>query len=343
MSGNKGPLFVTLGLFIVDEFEFKDENGEPTGKTLKSQIGGGGTYAVIGARMWLPPGRIGMIVDKGYDFPKEIEEKLLGYGEDMWLFRDQPDHPTTRALNSYHGDYRNFKYLTDRIRITPRDIEGSKLGRPRYIHFICSPKRAKQILSDIQEVPEWSPTVIYEPIPDSCVPEALPALKEVLPNVHILSPNAEEALSLLSVPHSPTRTSIEKAAQTFLDFGVAGGQGWVIIRSGQLGAYVKSRGKEGVWIDAFWTESEEDARHVVDVTGAGNSFLGGLAAGLTFSEGDVYEATLFATVSASFAIEQGGLPVMTADPQNTDVTNWNGDSPMRRLEKLREKLRKRNE
>lgn len=81
------------------------------------------------------------------------------------------------------------------------------------------------------------------------------------------SPNAEEALSLLSVPHPPTRSNIEKAAQMFLDFGVAGGQGWVIIRSGQLGAYVKTRGKEGVWIDAFWTESEEDARHVVDVTG----------------------------------------------------------------------------
>lgn len=39
MSANNGPLFVTLGLFIVDEFEFKDENGEPTGKTLNSQAG----------------------------------------------------------------------------------------------------------------------------------------------------------------------------------------------------------------------------------------------------------------------------------------------------------------
>jgi hypothetical protein len=83
----------------------------------------------------------------------------------------------------------------------------------------------------------------------------------------IFSPNAEEALSLLSLPHPPTRSGIEKAAQTFLDFGIAEGQGWVIIRSGQLGAYVKSRGKEGTWIDAFWTESEEDARHVIDVTG----------------------------------------------------------------------------
>jgi hypothetical protein len=59
----------------------------------------------------------------------------------------------------------SFKYLTDRIRITPRDIEGTRLGRPHCIHFICSPTRAKQILSEIQQVSGWSPTVIYEPIP----------------------------------------------------------------------------------------------------------------------------------------------------------------------------------
>jgi sugar/nucleoside kinase (ribokinase family) len=90
--------------------------------------------------------------------------------------------------------------------------------------------------------------------------------------------------------------------------------------------------------------------------GAGNSFLGGLAAGLSFSKGDVYEgelmepekqrklkgfaiAALFATVSASFAIEQGGLPSLTPNPQDPDAPNCNGDSPMRRLEKLRERLR----
>lgn len=75
MSRNDGPLFATLGMFIIDEFEYKDDDGNPTGKIQKSQvgipwgpfhrkqetngcfffllqIGGGGTYAIIGARMW---------------------------------------------------------------------------------------------------------------------------------------------------------------------------------------------------------------------------------------------------------------------------------------------------
>lgn len=80
------------------------------------------------------------------------------------------------------------------------------------------------------------------------------------------SPNAEEALNLLSLPLPPNKSIIEKAARKFLDFGIGNeGHGSVVIRSGELGAYVKSRGKNGVWVDAYWTESQ--ARHVVDVTG----------------------------------------------------------------------------
>ncbi|KAJ8086369.1 hypothetical protein PM082_005192 [Marasmius tenuissimus] len=183
--------FVTLGMFIIDQFEFLDDNGNETGRPSKSEIGGGGTYAAIGAR-------------------------------------------------------------------------------------IC--------------------------------------------------PNAEEALSLLSIPLPPTKAAIEKAADKFLELGAKEA---VVIRSGGLGAYVLTRARPGEWITAFW--GAEDMKEVVDVTGAGNSFLGGLAAGLDIAEGDIYEASLYAAVSASFTIQQGGLPVFSEGL-------WNQDSPTRRLEVLK-KLR----
>lgn len=64
--------FVTLGMFIIDEFAFLDHAGNPTGQALEPQegvifshiqpfslsllqllqIGGGGTYANLGARLW---------------------------------------------------------------------------------------------------------------------------------------------------------------------------------------------------------------------------------------------------------------------------------------------------
>ena len=78
------------------------------------------------------------------------------------------------------------------------------------------------------------------------------------------SPNAEEALGLLSLPLPPTKSSIEQACKTFLDFGVGlGGAGWVIIRSGELGAFIACRSQPGRWIDPYWTIDER----VVDVTG----------------------------------------------------------------------------
>lgn len=47
-----------------------------------------------------------MVVDKGHDFPSQIFKKLESYGPSMWLFRENPDRPTTRALNRYLGEHR---------------------------------------------------------------------------------------------------------------------------------------------------------------------------------------------------------------------------------------------
>ncbi|KAI0721829.1 Ribokinase-like protein [Cerioporus squamosus] len=339
-ANSKHRAFVSLGMFIIDEFSFADENGKPTGKTLPPQIGGGGTYASIGARIWLPPSQVGMIIDRGHDFPVQVQDPLNAYGADMWHFRDHPSRETTRAVNIYRGEHRGFEYLTPRLRITPRDLMETKLSHPRVLHFICSPTRAGAIMSEVKQIETWNPITVYEPIPDRCVPEELPALQAVLPDISVLSPNAEEALSLLSMPINTTKQSIEAACSALLDMGVGPkDDGAVVIRSGAMGACIGLRGSPCTWVDAFWN-GEDDASKVVDVTGAGNSFLGGLGAGLVLSDGDVREATLFATVSASYTIEQEGLPRLSqVSNENGDVSEvWNGDSPHRRLQVLRDRL-----
>lgn len=330
MSSSASARFVTLGMFIIDEFSYQDDEGKPiVDRKEESQIGGGGTYASIGARIWLPPTQLCMVVDRGSDWPVPIQEKLDAFGPEMWLYRDQPDCLTTRAVNIYRGDYRGFEYLTPRIRITPRDLTGTRIERPEILHFICSPERAAVIMSEVREVPGWHPTTVYEPIPDRCVPEQLSALIKVLPSISILSPNAEESLSLLSMPSPPTKENIEEAAAKFLDLGIGeAGKGAVIIRSGALGAYVATREKGGKWVQAYW----QDQAQVPDVTGGGNSFLGGLAAGLIKCGGDVYAATCYASVSASFIIQQFGLPQMEVTKDGG--TLWNGESPEHRLAEL---------
>jgi hypothetical protein len=125
-----------------------------------------------------------MIIDKGVDFSQEMDAALRTYGESMWLFREQPDAATARALNTYTGNHReyvlrrltprthliacissSFQYLTPRIRITPCDLTDTPLSRPTTLHFICSPTRAAVITSQVAQVEGWSPLSIYEPIP----------------------------------------------------------------------------------------------------------------------------------------------------------------------------------
>jgi hypothetical protein len=57
----------------------------------------------------LQPSQVGMIIDRGSDFPPAMERTLAQFGEEMWLYRDQPVG-TTRALNTYRGDRRRLDH-----------------------------------------------------------------------------------------------------------------------------------------------------------------------------------------------------------------------------------------
>lgn len=92
---------------------------------------------------------------------------------------------------------------------------------------------------------------------------------------------------LVAVPHAPLING-----------------GWdrgVIVRCGALGSCI-ARQRYGAgctsqeevelrWIGAYWTAevTPEFQSHVVDVTGGGNAFLGGLAAGMKLTGGDLLE------------------------------------------------------
>jgi hypothetical protein len=71
------------------------------------------------------------------------------------------------------------------------------------------------------------------------------------------------------------------------------------------------------WIPAY----HRDPSRVTDPTGGGNAFLGGLAVGLARGKG-LEEAAKWGSISASFAIEQVGVPVLGQDAEGNEV--WNG-------------------
>lgn len=68
------------------------------------------------------------------------------------------------------------------------------------------------------------------------------------------------------------------------------GQGWqrgVVIRWGKEGCLVATESGMVKKVPAYWTEQDQD--RVVDVTGGGNAFLGGLVAGMRISNGKLEE------------------------------------------------------
>lgn len=64
----------------------------------------------MGARIFLPPSRLGMIVDYTPEtLPAAMRSALEAYGEDMWFFRERTDgQATTKAVNRYRGDTRMY-------------------------------------------------------------------------------------------------------------------------------------------------------------------------------------------------------------------------------------------
>lgn len=88
------------------------------------------------------------------------------------------------------------------------------------------------------------------------------------------------------------------------------------------------------WIPAYWTK-DDAAEKVVDPTGGGNTFLGGLAAALARGK-SMEEAACWGSVAASFAIEQVGVPQLGRDEDGEET--WNGAKVLDRLRKLQDRI-----
>lgn len=168
-----------------------------------------------------------------------------------------------------------FRYLNERRRLEPVDFPPS-LRSSTFLHFCCSPSRSLVIQSQLS--PPWAPALAFEPIPDRCVPAELPALARIMPHLAVFSPNHEEAWAFFGKTPAEVkemgRRGIEVVARKFVD--EVGAHKDVVIRSGAMGAYALRTGQQGVWVPAYHT----DVENVVDVTGAGNSFMVRAALGL---------------------------------------------------------------
>ncbi len=137
-----------------------------------------------------------------------------------------------------------------------------------------------------------------------------PVSDSLLSKIDLITPNEVEAEILTGVPVTDEGGAV-RAAGWFFDKGVKN----VLITLGKRGVFVASRGRHAIL-------PVPEVR-VLDTTGAGDAFNGGLVTAL--SEGkDIWEAARFANALASIAVQRlGTTPAMpTRQEIDTFLKNW---------------------
>ncbi|CAO3688422.1 unnamed protein product [Rhizopus microsporus] len=294
-------------------------------------------------RIWKPSPssqEIGYIVQKGFDYPQEIDDQLNQLDISL-ISKYHPDKHTTHGINTFGAnDHRDFEYKHPIIRITASDFSESWIKSLRVVHIISSAERAIEIINEWrQRDPESKTQFLWEPLPWACLPENLQEICEACQGVEIISPNHEETAEmlgykfeeLLSQHSNDFKQTVEYCARLLFD-KVKKSTIKLVVRASKYGALVMTSGCME-WVPAYW-DNRTDHDKVVDVTGAGNAFCGGYAAGWLHTH-DPVRSALYGAVSASYVVEQIGVPSLVEPEQ------WNqGPSPMDRLSLLESKCRK---
>ena len=215
------------------------------------------------------------------------------------------------------------------------------------------------------------PIIVWEPVPDLCIPSEKSNFIMAMQYVDVFSPNLEEFGALLDISFDSQDGSINEevfynlatmchswlcaSSESFDARRLRKSKGQnMIVRMGAHGSlfadevgltmvepYHYSAGTKIV--GGEHQENVNSSHKVVDPTGAGNAFLGGFCAGLSLppvhqirgfgTTNDQYlMAALCGTVAASFAIEQIGLPILSRHESNEDQELWNNDSVMNRID-----------
>jgi sugar/nucleoside kinase (ribokinase family) len=280
------PDFVSYSGLIVDDIVL------PDGRTYFNTLGGGATHALVGMRVW--SGSLGYFAAVGDDFSPEHRAMLEAMGVDLRGLIVRRGEPTARAWQLFEPDERRIEvFRTSEEQFYRLEVRVAELP-PAYRlargYYVCHGR-----LPDMVDVI----TQLRADNPDACVAWEPPPLQHdgseaefrtILSRVDLFSPDRSEAGRITG------RETIEGMIATLLDWGAP----VVALRMGARGSLVATSAGDAYAIPAA-------PATVVDTTGAGNAYIGGFLVGL--ADGDApAEAGAKAAVSASFAIEQFGVP-----------------------------------
>ena len=272
---------VVVGFLAYDTVE------TPTGKVVEV-MGGGASYFSIAARFFSP---VSVVAVVGTDYK----------AEDFQLFTDRNidvrgvvkrEGQTTR----WHGRYHEDLNVRDTVRLSLNVLENftpellPDQCRADYLYLAPNdPELQEHVLDQV-----LSPKVVTADLYDYWIENTRPGLAKVLERIQILLCSDHEA-RVLTGEHN-----LVKAGRAILKMGPA----TVLIKRGEYGVLQFSA--EGMFAVPAYPLEE-----VVDPTGAGDTFAGGMMGFLArhgrVTESSLRTAVVYGSVMASFVVERFSL------------------------------------
>ncbi|HJZ45841.1 MAG TPA: hypothetical protein VKE41_01705, partial [Roseiflexaceae bacterium] len=111
------PEYVTFSNLIIDDIVLSD------GRSFMNTLGGAGTHALIGMRVW--SGRLGFMATVGLDFDPQHRASLEALGVDLRGLIERQEYRTARAWQLFEPDERRIEVF----RTSEEDFERAK---PRF-------------------------------------------------------------------------------------------------------------------------------------------------------------------------------------------------------------------
>jgi sugar/nucleoside kinase (ribokinase family)/fructoselysine-6-P-deglycase FrlB-like protein len=277
------PKVIVVGNLTLDDVVL------PDGTTHMAAVGGNSLYATLGARLWEPS--VGLVTRRGDDFPAAHLDQLAELGVDLAGVRDIAG-PTVRNWVIYEEDgrrswvYRTPAGRSGEVAVRPEDLPETWLTTtpPPVVHIAGMPLAAAEAIA--ARVRQRSPAAIITlDTHEDWVSGHQARLLALAGRVDVFLPSREELAALVGYDN-PRRALAELAD---LPTPV------IVIKMGPDGCLVGGRGVEQA------VSVRASPGPVIDTTGAGDAFCGGVAAGLAAGL-DPVQAARRGAVSAGFAV-----------------------------------------
>ena len=249
-------------------------------------LGGSATHFALSASRFASVRMVGVV---GRDFPAEHVDMLRGQKIDLTGL-EHADGKTFRWHGRFEGDMARATTVSVDLGVfqtfKPK-VPAAHATTPYVLLGNIAPGTQSAVLDQLK-----SPKFVMLDTMNLWIGTQRPALVELMPKVNAVCINFEEALQLADT------TSGAKAVRKILDMGVK----TLIMKRGEHGATLATR-------DGQFSVPSFPTDRVIDPTGAGDSFAGGMLGYLASAgseAGVLRKAMVYGSVMGSFAVEEFG-------------------------------------